>query len=275
MHRIGLCGGRIHEANQNRRLLDLGYRGAQWVPSGPQRGTDRARFVDQQSLLVAVAFSVFSSFGQIAYVWASFTRNERIKFAILIVVALPFLFGLVITMGLFWWPWGLLIVILYMPWQRIDAAIGSGRPRLPGFPPDARAQRTWFLTATAALIGIHIFAVATVQEYEPLFSNYPMYAAPMRAGSIDEDQLLETLRKQGRNGAGTMHLVLEDGTERDVSMRQWFAMFLRGILPYTVAIDCALDPRAVEARFGLRRYARDGDRLILLLTETIRVKRCR
>jgi hypothetical protein len=225
---------------------------------------------------LAVLASLFSSFGQIAYVWASFTRSDTVKYAICFGVALPFLIGLVLTMGLFWWPWALLILILYLPWQWIDRKISGPRQRMVEFPVTASFHRRMLLSATVGLIGIHVLAVVTGREYEPLFSNYPMYAAPMRTGSMAEQRTIDVLRKQDRDGRWTVYLALADGTERDVSGEYQLASFLRRarILRSSAYADLdavvgyraqrpseahcraasVIDNRAVAIRYNLRRF---------------------
>jgi hypothetical protein len=184
---------------------------------------------------LALMASVLSAFGQIAYVFSSFTRNNLIKYGICYLIALPFLVGLVIFMGHFWWPWAILIAILYLPWETIDRRIWGDRQAMAGlarydFQSDQRRQqqRSIFLAATSALIGIHLLAVAINREFEPLFSNYPMYIARKGVGpnTPEEARLWQKRVAHGHHFRPVVHLVLADGSQRDISLAYRIGEFI-------------------------------------------------
>jgi hypothetical protein len=235
---------------------------------------------------LAVGASVFSSFGQIAYLYACFTRSEWIKYAICFGIALPFLVGLAVTMGLFWWPWVLLVMILYAPWQRIDRRLAASLPRSTDFPPANGRQRAGFVYACMTLIGIHVLAVLTAREYEPLVSNYPMYVARMGAGSDEEADLMRVLVQRDRNARHTIHLLLDDGTEHDVSSAFFRArIFYDAYLyasPYAFlrrrGWECGsaagIDPRTVAIRYGRARFSVENGTLAWGPVEQVRTLDC-
>jgi hypothetical protein len=125
------------------------------------------------------------------------------------------------------------------------------------------------------LIGIHVDAVAADREYEPLFSHYPMYATPMRAGSTAEQQLLESFRRAGRSGQRGVFLIYQDGSERNATTSSWMSGFFRKARLYRSPPDCALDPRTVAVRTEIRPLARRDGRLVLLPAETLTTHNCR
>jgi hypothetical protein len=166
--------------------------------------------------------SAMSAFGQILYLYSSFTRSPMIKYAICFLIAIPFLIGLIVFMGHFWWPWAIPILILYLPWETIDRKIvGKAVPRKHDFPDTTlgQRQRSWFLAATGGLIGLHVVAVATGKEFEPIYTNYPMYIKDeaMAAGSVAETRLWQQWTTAGRNSRPVVHLILNDGEERDLT----------------------------------------------------------
>ena len=182
--------------------------------------------VVSNSYLLSLGASIFSSFGQIIYVYACFTRVPLIKYGIGLFVALPFLAGLMLTMGLFWWPWGVLVLILYLPWPSIDRLAAGGRQRHVSFDgsPRIRRHRHWFLGATGVLIAVHLYAVISKTEYEPLYSNYPMYADTMLAGGAYEAEFWERYRTYDRNYKRAIQVVetnakSSENVVRDISTR--------------------------------------------------------
>ena len=183
--------------------------------------------VISNNYLLSLIASVLSSFGQIIYVYSSFTRSPAIKYAICFLVALPFLIGLALTMGLFWWPWGILVLMLYLPWQSIDNFIARRLPSPPAHDQDFIEGRhfAWFMTATAGLIGIHLFAILSRSEWEPVYSNYPMYADRMRAGSEYEAEFWNRFTPHDRHFRPVIHLVAADNTVQDVSYQNRLARF--------------------------------------------------
>jgi Vitamin K-dependent gamma-carboxylase len=232
---LGLC---IGLAYATAGLSKLTLTGGAWLwNTGARNGfiqdlwiafSDAGIWISNNYVLALVASAV-ASFGQIAYVYVSFTRREDIKYAICFLIALPFLASLVLLMGHFWWPWALLVLILYLPWRWIDRRIaGVALPRRAEFPDTPRGQfhRSLFLSTTAGLVGLHIFALAIGKEFEPLFSNYPMYVSSMRAGSAHEAQFWEGYTKSGRHFRPVVDLVLADGKTSDVSLAYRVAEFL-------------------------------------------------
>ena len=179
--------------------------------------------------------SVLSAFGQIAYVYSSFTRNNLIKYGICYLIALPFLAGLVIFMGHFWWPWAILIAILYLPWETIDRRIWGDRQAVAALASHdfvsgrcGQQQRSIFFAATSVLIGIHLVAVAINKELEPLFSNYPMYIARKGVGpnTPEEARLWQKRVAHGYHFRPVVHLVLADGSQRDISLAYRIGEFI-------------------------------------------------
>lgn len=177
--------------------------------------------------------SVLSGVGQTIYVWASFTRSPTVKYAIGLFVALPFLVGLMLFMGLFWWPWAVLVVILYLPWPTIDRLITRGRAAVAPFggTPQIDRQRTWFLSVTTLMIAVHAYAVITRTEYEPVYSNYPMYADRMLGGSKSEKEFWERFKTYDRNFRFNIQIVGQNGqTEtsivQDITNRFYLYWFL-------------------------------------------------
>jgi hypothetical protein len=184
---------------------------------------------------LALLASVLSAFGQIAYLYSSFTRNNLIKYGICYLIALPFLAGLIIFMGHFWWPWAILIAILYLPWETIDRRIWGDEQAVAAlvshdFLSDqcGQRQRSIFFAATSALIGIHVVAVAINREFEPLFSNYPMYIARKGVGpnTPEEARLWQRRVAHGYHFRPVVHLVLADGSQRDISLAYRIGEFM-------------------------------------------------
>jgi hypothetical protein len=183
--------------------------------------------------LLSLGASVLSAVGQAVYVWASFTRSPAVKYGIGVFIAIPFLIGLILFMGLFWWPWAVLVLMLYCPWPLIDKAIARSRRVNMPFADSTGVvrHRTVFLVAATALIGIHSFAVITRRELEPLYSNYPMYADRMRAASSNEREFWDRFQVLGRNYKQVIRVI---GTEasggtaviRNLTMRYDLAYFL-------------------------------------------------
>jgi hypothetical protein len=150
--------------------------------------------------LLALGASILSALGQAIYVYACFTRHTLIKFAIGAFIAMPFLVGLVLFMGLFWWPWALLVLMLYVPWRWIDRRLTGGTAIRVGFGSRRmERQRAWFLTVTTLLIAVHAYAVIRKTEYEPVYSNYPMYADRLRAGSPYEAEFWTRFKPHDRH----------------------------------------------------------------------------
>jgi hypothetical protein len=287
---LGLC---IGLAYASAGLSKLWLTGGGWLwDTGARNGfiqdlgialTDMGIWLTNHYWL-ALAASIFSSFGQIAYLFACFTRSERVKYAICFGIALPFLVGLVLTMGLFWWPWGLLILILYTPWRWIDRS----RIRSAEFPPTpaGRHHRTILLASTLLLVGAHAYVVSIGREFEPLISNYPMYADRMRARGVDEAKVMHSLTSQNRNVRRTVHLVLDDGTERDVTGRHtlgWFLWQARlykssyaliGRETHACRVAAEIEPRAVAIRHRLHRFRVANGELVWGDTELVRTQDC-
>jgi hypothetical protein len=183
--------------------------------------------------VLALGASILSAVGQAVYVWASFTRSPTVKYGIGIFIAIPFLIGLILFMGLFWWPWAVLVLMLYFPWPLIDKAIARGRAVIVPFSGSGRVarHRILFLVAATALIGVHAFAIVTRSEFEPLYSNYPMYADRMRAATDNEREFWDRFQVQGRNYKHVVRVVGTEGTSgrvaiRDLTMRYDLAYFL-------------------------------------------------
>jgi hypothetical protein len=181
---------------------------------------------------LALGASILSAVGQGIYVWASFTRSPAVKYGIGLFVALPFLIGLVLFMGLFWWPWAVLVLMLYLPWPTIDRLVNRRRagPIAFGGTPQRNWQRRWFLSATILLIALHTYAVVTRSEYEPLYSNYPMYADRMLANSDHEKQFWGRFKPHGRNYKYAIQVVGQTASgsvrTRDLTLIYDLASFL-------------------------------------------------
>ncbi len=162
---------------------------------------------------LAVLGSVFASFGQIIYLYSCFTRSILIKSAIGLFVAIPFLLGLMAFMGLFWWPWAMLVVLLYIPWPLLSRALdpreARSEPSMPlnSFPFHAK----WATCAACTLLGMHAYAVLSKTEYEPIFSNYPMYAVSFPMGSELNSGSSKQYERYGRNFVFDIEVSYRDG----------------------------------------------------------------
>jgi hypothetical protein len=213
--------------------------------------TDWGILVSNNYWLALVA-SILSAVGQGIYVWACFTRSPGIKYSIGLFVALPFLVGLVLFMGLFWWPWAILVLMLYLPWPTIDRLVAGRQPGWAPFggTPQVDRQRRWFLTATMLLIVLHAYAVITRSEYEPLYSSYPMYADRMLADSDHEKEFWRQFKPHGRHYKYAIQIVVRtaDGSEavRDLTMSYDFAWFLKRYRLASIRI-ADLDPGSMLA----------------------------
>jgi predicted DCC family thiol-disulfide oxidoreductase YuxK len=185
-------------------------------------GVSDLGFVASNNYLLAVVASVFAAFGQMAYLYASFTKSAWVKYAICFLIALPFLIGLMLTMGLFWWPWAILVLVLYLPWRSIDRLITSAAK--PTSISSWGRQRTLFVGATCGLIALHLFAVLSKREFEPLYSNYPMYAGELRAGTKAEAQFWREYSAENRNWRPALRIVTKART-LDISSRYSIAAF--------------------------------------------------
>jgi hypothetical protein len=184
--------------------------------------------------LLSLGASILSALGQAIYVWAAFTRSPTIKYGIGLFVAVPFLIGLALFMGLFWWPWAILVIILYLPWPTIDRLVSRGQAAMASFGGTAQTnrQRTWFLTATVLMIAVHAYAIITRTEYEPVYSNYPMYADRMLAGSAYEKEFWNRFKPHDRNYKYRIQIVGQNGPAgspevRDISFYYDIASFLQ------------------------------------------------
>jgi hypothetical protein len=192
-------------------LWDTGARNG-FIQDFGRAATDWGMVISNDYAL-ALAASILSALGQAICVYACFARSTAIKFAMGAFVALPFLVGLVLFMGLFWWPWAILLLILYTPWRWIDRRLAPSATwiHLDGSRSHAR-QRTWFLAATATLVALHAFAVLSRTEREPLYSNYPMYAERMPAGSPHEAAFWSRFKRYDRHYRIALHAVSTAGT---------------------------------------------------------------
>lgn len=175
--------------------------------------TDWGMFLSNNYLL-ALGASIMSAFGQAVYVFSCFTRSPVIKHAIGFFIAIPFVVGLVLFMGHFWWAWVILVMMLYVPWKLIDRLVTPGKPVVLSFAGSARLSRhrRWFLAATASMIGLHTFALVAKSEYEPLYSNYQMYADGMLARSENEATFWAKYKKADRHYQIALNVVGEDNS---------------------------------------------------------------
>jgi hypothetical protein len=183
-------------------------------------GTDWGIFLSN-SYLLALGASFHSAFGQMVYVWASFTRSPVIKYGIGLLIAFPFLLGLLLLMGLFWWPWFVLVLVLYCPWPTIDRILRPRRVVVPSFvgSPSLERHRAWLLACVAGLVLVHAYAVVSKVEFDPLYSNYPMYAAPMRAGSEAEVEFWDNFKKADKHFKYAVRVVSVSETGRQQTVR--------------------------------------------------------
>ena len=182
---------------------------------------------------LAVLASAFASFGQIIYLYSCFTRSIWIKTAIGAFIAVPFLVGLVLAMGLFWWPWALLVVLLYIPWapigkwlDRLDGGFLPTAP-LPSFAPHAR----WALCVTWTLLFIHAYAVVFKKstELEPIVSNFDMYAITFPMGTESELANWREYEKHGRHYITVINATMPNGDTLDLTGRHRLADFLQRV----------------------------------------------
>jgi hypothetical protein len=219
---------------RNGFIQDFGISGTDWG------------MVLSNNYFLSLGASILSALGQAVYVYACFTRHAVIKFSIGAFIALPFLIGLVLFMGLFWWPWALLVLILYMPWRWIDRQLSAGKalgPPLKGGALDR--QRSWFLTVTSLLFLIHTYAVLSRTEYEPIYSNYPMYADRMRAGSSHEAFFWSRFKAHDRHYKPLVQALTLHGRPTDWSSSYAMAASLENSLWKRDIV--ALSPRAILA----------------------------
>jgi hypothetical protein len=126
-----------------------------------------------------------------------------------------------LTMGLFWWPWALLVLVLYLPWRWIDRLMGPGAALAPT---SWHSHRKLFVGTTCFLLVLHLFAVLSQREFEPLYSNYPMYAGELRAGTRAEAQFWRDYSAEDRNWRPIVKVVSKDKT-LDVSRLYALAEF--------------------------------------------------
>lgn len=185
---MGLC---ISLAYASAGLSKLYLTDGAWIWEG---GTRRGFITDMRdaatlwgaiivnNLPIAILASIFAAFGQTFYVYSCFTRSLLIKSAIGLLIAIPFLIGLLLFMGLFWWPWFVLVLLWFLPWAKIDDFIGGSLAKATEREPGTR-QRNLAVCTAAVLIFGHAYVVVRGIEFEPLFSNYPMYAVAYPMGS--------------------------------------------------------------------------------------------
>lgn len=170
---------------------------------------------------MALLGSIFASFGQILYLYSCFTRNPLIKGAIGLFVAVPFLIGLILFMGLIWWAWLVLIVMLYVPWPQLarlwdsPATIAADVTPLRQFP----GHHRWFILTTTFMLSGHAAAVGMQQEYEPLISHYPMYAVHFRSNTQYEKAEWLTYKKAQRHFVYDIEVI--DG-DKQTSYGVWY-----------------------------------------------------
>ena len=164
--------------------------------------------------MLALSASMLSALGQGIYIWSCFTRRALVKYSIAFGIAVPFVVGLIVFMGHFWWWWVVLIVMLYIPWALVDPLLGRSDGVTTCFSGSPRQDwhRRWLLGATAALVGLHAFAVVTKTEYEPLYSNYKMYAQGMQAGSENEEKFWTNYKTNDRHYQVAIQIVGAGGT---------------------------------------------------------------
>jgi hypothetical protein len=236
---LGLCIGLTYTAAGFSKLL---LTNGAWIwETGARNGfiQDFNNAVTDWGMLVtnnywlSLSASILSAVGQTLYVWACFTRSALVKYGIAVFIALPFLAGLVLFMGLFWWPWAVLVLILYLPWPSIDRLMSRmDFDSVAVILPRSMMHRQWFISSSAALIGVHFYAVIAMTEYEPVFSNYPMYADRMLAGSAHEVEFWERYKRHDRNSRFNIRLITNsegDGETRvyDLTLRYSLASFLQ------------------------------------------------
>jgi hypothetical protein len=159
---------------------------------------------------LAVAASAFAAFGQIAYLWASFTRSATIKAMIGLGIALPFLVGLILFMGLFWWPWVLLVFLLYIPWPQLDRLFQRTSAERAFV--DFRWHRRWAIGAAWVLLVSHLAIVAARTHAEPFLSNYDMYATVLPASTDHERQQWVTFKSHGIGHVEEIDIMTADGS---------------------------------------------------------------
>ena len=178
---------------------------------------------------LAVFASIIGGIGQVVYLYSCFTRSARIKGAIGLLVAFPFLIGLMLFMGLFWWQWAILVILLYVPWPLLGRWIDR-----PGTTSDGGAgfaqhpfHRRWAVVIAWALLVSHGVVVFQQREYEPFLSNYPMYAMTFPMGSDYEQKEWENYKKHDR------HFVLNAKIEGDdtesLNSYLWFSPVLENM----------------------------------------------
>lgn len=196
-----------------------------------EAATDWGMVLSNNFILAMVA-SALSALGQAVYVYACFTRSALIKSGIAVFIAFPFLIGLILFMGLFWWPWAILVLILYIPWRMLDRFLAR-RAAMTSLEVSSLPlrHRRWFFTATVLLIVLHAYAALTNSEFEPLYSNYPMYAERMLAGSVQEADLWARLKPSGKVYRRSLQVISARGdgsTEiHDLTTPYSFAWFLQ------------------------------------------------
>ncbi len=142
-----------------------------------------------------------------------------------------------LLMGLFWWPWAVLVLMLYFPWRTLDKYIAPNAPILAFSGEHQDAHRRWFLTGAVTLIAVHACAVISAKEVEPFFSNYPMYADRMLARSTHESDFWVKWKTYDRNYHDMVELVSRDtyGKEvmrRDLSLSYRAAAVMKAPLPF-------------------------------------------
>jgi hypothetical protein len=158
---------------------------------------------------LALMASAFAAFGQIAYLWASFTRSALIKAAIGLFIALPFLIGLVLFMGLFWWQWVLLVFLLYIPWPQLDRLLRKENPERAFS--EFQGHRGWAISVAWLLVGSHLAIVAARTHAEPFLSNYDMYAAVFSPATDRERVEWDQFRPHDLNHVNEIEILTVDG----------------------------------------------------------------
>ena len=189
-------------------VFGVGYAAAAWakVAHGPAwilNGTVKYHFITDSVIApfdwglqlanyprLAIAASLFAVATEALMITAAFIRSERYR-AVMGLAGIGLLGGFWVFMGHFWPGWWILL-LGYLPWQRISRMLGSGigdrgsvapepidrRSPLPDRRPPIPDRRSPFpqVAMIAFIIGQQVLFSTLRIERAPMFSYYPMYS---------------------------------------------------------------------------------------------------
>jgi hypothetical protein len=126
---------------------------------------------------IAVAMSAFAVVVELLLITAAFARSDTYRL-MLAAATLTLFGGFAIFQGVLWWSWWILL-LAFLPWQRIRADVGS--------PATLQTFRPVHVAVVIVVLAQQLVVSATSFEARPLLSAYDMYSATYRTAEEYEN----------------------------------------------------------------------------------------